>query len=114
MPSGQLLRLVVGMAAALAAVTGRSTIRILFEDGSRHDCSSTDWQQIAAEVSFCPSFPERLERVWDYPPTYAKLMLIKCENISPGHFTMTSSGVKRVARVERWIVQGSAEQNGSG
>ena len=111
MPSGQLLRLVVGMAAALAAVT---TTRIIFEDGSLHDCSSTDWQQIAAEVSFCPSFPERLERVWDYPPTYAKLMLIKCENISPGHFTMTSSGVKRVARVERWIVQGSAEQNGSG
>ena len=84
----------------VSGVTGRSTIRIIFEDGSLHDCSPTDWQQIAAEVSFRPSFPERLERVRDDPPTYAKLMLIKANEISPGHFTMTPSGLKRVARVE--------------
>jgi hypothetical protein len=85
-------------AIGVSAVTGRSIIRFIFEDGSLHDCSSTDWQQIAAEASFCPS--EYLERVWDDPPTYAKLMLIKANEISAGHFTMTPSGLKRVARVE--------------
>ena len=78
-------------------------MRLIFEDGTSQECSSTDQRQIStAKVLIRPRrIPVHLKRVWDDPPTYAKLVVARCEIIAPGHWVMTSVGLKRVATVER-------------
>jgi hypothetical protein len=79
-------------------------MRIVFEDGTSEKCSPTDQRQISvAKPIFHPAqrIPKHLKRVWDNPPTYARLAVLRCRIIQPNHYVMTGTGLKRVARVER-------------
>ena len=78
-------------------------MRIVFEDGTFQECSSTGQRQISTEAVFHPAqrIPKHLKRVWDKPPTYARLIVVQCDLIVPNHYVMTDTGLKRVARVER-------------
>jgi hypothetical protein len=79
-------------------------MRIVFEDGTSEECSSIGQRQISVSA---PTFrsarriPKHLKRVWDNPPTYARLIVVRCNIIQPDHYVMTGTGLKRVARVER-------------
>ncbi len=73
---------------------------LYFEDGTSEECSLDDQRQISvAQPIFHPA--KRLRRVWDKPPTYARLAVVRCRVIQPDHWVMTDAGMKRVARVER-------------
>jgi hypothetical protein len=80
-----------------------SKMRIVFEDGTSEECSPADQRQISTVAVFHPAqrIPKHLKRVWDNPPTYANLVVVRCNLIVPDHYVMTSAGLKRVARVER-------------
>jgi hypothetical protein len=45
--------------------------------------------------------PKNLKRVWENPPTYANLVVVRCRLIVPDHYVMTDAGLKRVVSVER-------------
>ena len=78
-------------------------MKLVFMDGEIQECLESDQRQTSvAGVYIDPvRAPKYLTRVWDDPPTYAKLVLMNCELIHAGSWVMTSSGLKRVARVER-------------
>jgi hypothetical protein len=80
-------------------------MKIIFEDGESQQCLSSDQRQISdGEVLFRDHrIPKHLTRVWDSPPTYARLVVVRCENIVSGHYIMTASGLKLVASVERRV-----------
>jgi hypothetical protein len=78
-------------------------MRIMYQDGSFETCLPTDQRQIS--VSMVLIRPERLpkvlKKVWDEPPTYARLAVARCSMIPSGAHVMTSDGLKRVASVEQ-------------
>ena len=78
-------------------------MRIVFEDGTSEECSPADQRQISTEAVFYPAqrIPKHLKRVWDKPPTYAKLVVVRCEIIRLDHYVMTDAGLKRVVSVKR-------------
>ena len=78
-------------------------MKLIFDDGSAQDCLPTSERQIATgDVLVSPqSIPKHLRLVWTTPKTYAQLVFVSCENIQPGHYVMTSEGLKRVAALER-------------
>jgi hypothetical protein len=82
---------------------GGRAMKIIFTDGEAQECSPDDQREISiAEVLIRPQrVPKHLKRVWADPPTYAKLAVVRCGIIVPDHYVMTSSGLKRVAKVEK-------------
>ena len=76
-------------------------MKIIFDTGESEECSPDDQRQISLNPSFDTRFRTRLPKVWDNPPTYAKLDVVRCRNIVRDHWMMTSSGLKRVAKVEK-------------
>ena len=78
-------------------------MKITFEDGTTEQCAPTDQRRInVADVLFSPErIPKKLSRVWDNPPTYSKLAVGRCDIIQPGHYVMTSTGLKRVAKIDK-------------
>jgi hypothetical protein len=78
------------------------TMRIVFEDGTSQECSPDDQRQISTLAEFYPAQrPKHLKRVWDKPPTYANLVVVRCRLIVPDHYVMTDAGLKRVVSVHR-------------
>lgn len=78
-------------------------MRIVFEDGASEECSPADQRQISTAAVFHPAqrIPKHLKRVWDNPPTYANLVVVRCSFIVPDHYVMTDAGLKRVVSVQR-------------
>jgi hypothetical protein len=54
------------------------------------------------EIIFYPSgaIPSELDRVWDDPPTYAKLAPVRSETLRPGDYMLTQQGLTKVVAVE--------------
>ena len=78
-------------------------MKLVFEDGEIQQCLETDQRQTSVAGVFIDPVqePKYLTRVWEDPPTYAKLVLMNCELIHAGSWVMTASGLKRVVRVQR-------------